>query len=205
MLFTVTGCELPNYGVNCSQVCECGAGVDRCDSVSGCVCLSGWTGKSCDVDIDECQENPNICGIKMVCVNKEGSYRCDCGKGLQRVENSCEGNLFSYLVFSDIGHKNITKITLLTDYISKPISIMSQLIIYCNNELNFGGGISLHVIIFLHLICKDIDECADESLNDCPPETTHCVNSFGNYSCECRPGFQGQGSDCKGNKLNSVF
>lgn len=102
MLFTVTGCELPNYGVNCSQVCECGAGVDRCDSVSGCVCLSGWTGNSCDVDIDECQENPNICGTKMVCVNKEGSYRCDCGKGLQRVENSCEGNLLSYLFFSDI-------------------------------------------------------------------------------------------------------
>lgn len=85
-------------------------------------------------------------------------------------------------------HKNITKVTLLTDYISKPISIMS-----------------LHVIKFLHLICKDIDECADESLNDCSPETTHCVNSFGNYSCGCRPGFQGQGSDCNGNKLNSVF
>lgn len=54
----IAGCNLPNYGVNCSQVCECGPGVDRCDSVSGCVCLSGWTGKSCDVDIDECQENP---------------------------------------------------------------------------------------------------------------------------------------------------
>lgn len=82
---------------------------------------------------------------------------------------------------------------------------MSQLIVYCNNELNLGGGISLHVIRFLHLICKDIDECADESLNDCPPETTHCVNSFGNYSCECKPGFQGQGSHCKGNTLTILY
>lgn len=41
-------------------------------------------------------------------------------------------------------------------------------------------------------------------MNDCPPETTQCVNSFSNYSCECRPGFQGQGSDCKGNTLTML-
>lgn len=114
--------------------------------------------------------------------------------------------LICFFLIYNLVHKIITKVTLPTDYISKPISIISQLIIYCNNELNLGGGgVSLHVIRFLHLICKDIDECADESLNDCPPETTHCVNSFGNYSCACRPGFQGQGLDCNGNKLNSVF
>lgn len=73
-LYCIVGCNLLNYGVNCSQVCECGLGVDRCDFVSGCVCLLGWIGKSCDVDIDECQENFNICGIQRICVNNEGFY-----------------------------------------------------------------------------------------------------------------------------------
>lgn len=90
----IAGCDLPNYGENCSQVCECGPGVDRCDSISGCVCLSGWTGKSCDLDIDECQENPNVCGTQRICVNNEGSYRCVCGEGLQLVDITCEGVCF---------------------------------------------------------------------------------------------------------------
>lgn len=76
-------------------MCECGPGVDRCDSVIGCVCLSGWTGKSCDVDIDECQENPNICGIQRICANNEGSYGCVCGEGLKLVDTTCEGVFFS--------------------------------------------------------------------------------------------------------------
>lgn len=57
------------------------------------------------------------------------------------------------------------------------------------------------LLLLSFIIIKDIDECSDDSLNDCPPETTHCVNSFGNYSCNCKPGFQGQGSDCKGKTL----
>ena len=86
------GCELPNYGVNCSQECKCGPGVDRCDPVSGCVCQSGWTGNNCDTDIDECQENPTVCGNAMICNNTEGSYRCNCQKGFQLLDGKCQGN-----------------------------------------------------------------------------------------------------------------
>ena len=88
---SLTGCELPYYGVNCSQECKCGPGVDRCDPVSGCVCQSGWTRNNCDTDIDECQENPIICGDAMICHNTEGSYRCDCQNGFQLLDEKCQG------------------------------------------------------------------------------------------------------------------
>ena len=47
-------------------------------------------------------------------------------------------------------------------------------------------------------ISKDIDECADDLLNDCPLETTRCVNTYGDYNCECQQGYQNNGSSCEG-------
>lgn len=88
-----TGCEPPNYGNNCSKVCECGPGGDRCDVVSGCVCLSGWTGENCDEDVDECTTDPFICGSNRICKNLEGTYSCSCENGFQLVADKCEGHL----------------------------------------------------------------------------------------------------------------
>ena len=52
--------------------------------------------------------------------------------------------------------------------------------------------------------CKnaDINEC--ETQNDtCSDESAHCVNSVGNYSCQCNPGFTGDGYNCSG-KINRL-
>ncbi|XP_062605771.1 uncharacterized protein LOC134267581 isoform X2 [Saccostrea cucullata] len=126
-------CEIPHYGENCSKLCECGSGGDKCDPVSGCVCLSGWTGVKCDEDIDECSVDPFICGSDRICQNLEGSYSCMCGDGF---------------------------------------------------DINDGK-------------CEDIDECADEGLNDCPELTTFCRNTIGNYTCECQSGFQLINDECE--------
>ncbi|XP_062601606.1 uncharacterized protein LOC134263292 [Saccostrea cucullata] len=126
-------CELPYYGVNCSQECNCGPGVDRCDPGLGCICKDGWTGKNCSVDIDECHQDPTICGINKLCKNIEGSFKCLCEHGLQVFEDNC----------------------------------------------------------------KDIDECLDALLNDCPQDTTDCSNTFGNYTCECKKGFQKKNNVCE--------
>ena len=45
---------------------------------------------------------------------------------------------------------------------------------------------------FLHV---DIDECLNET---CADENAHCVNTVGSFSCQCNPGFTGDGQNCSG-------
>ena len=55
---------------------------------------------------------------------------------------------------------------------------------------------------YFNLICvhADDDECV--SLNEtCLDENAHCVNSPGNFSCQCDPGFTGDGYNCTGQLL----
>lgn len=43
----------------------------------------------------------------------------------------------------------------------------------------------------------DIDECSDITLNTCADDT-NCQNLYGNYTCNCKSGFQKYGSHCEG-------
>ena len=55
----------------------------------------------------------------------------------------------------------------------------------------------LSVYMRPHTINADIDECV--SLTEtCFDENAHCVNSPGNFSCQCDPGFTGDGYNCTG-------
>ena len=46
-----------------------------------CVCAVGYTGRTCDVNINDCSPNPcNATGTKK-CVDGINSYKCDCLKG----------------------------------------------------------------------------------------------------------------------------
>ena len=51
----------------------------------------------------------------------------------------------------------------------------------------------------LYLLCNpaDVDECNDTQLNSCS-ENAICINSIGNYSCECNEGYNGNGVICSG-------
>lgn len=58
----------------CSQECRNAA---TCSKPDHCVCAPGWTGKTCETDVDECKhEKDNKCEQK--CVNTRGSYQCEC-------------------------------------------------------------------------------------------------------------------------------
>lgn len=46
----------------------------------------------------------------------------------------------------------------------------------------------------------DIDECANPVLNNCDPAFAKCINSDGNYTCECRSGYQLEGTNCRGRR-----
>ena len=43
------------------------------------------------VDIDECSANRGICGDGGTCVNRAGSYTCQCNSGYQLRNRKCEG------------------------------------------------------------------------------------------------------------------
>ncbi|KAH9494589.1 hypothetical protein Btru_019940, partial [Bulinus truncatus] len=56
-----------------------------------CLCVAGWTGDFCDVEVDECSQVPSPCGDNMTCVNTQGSYRCECRSGTRlNTSGECE-------------------------------------------------------------------------------------------------------------------
>ncbi|GAM26407.1 hypothetical protein SAMD00019534_095820 [Acytostelium subglobosum LB1] len=43
-----------------------------------CSCKSGWTGATCDTDINECKTGAAQCTPDQTCINNNGSYTCVC-------------------------------------------------------------------------------------------------------------------------------
>lgn len=61
----------------CKNHAQC---IDMGNGEFECKCTAGWKGRTCTEDIDECVQNPNICG-NGICKNEEGSYKCYCTPG----------------------------------------------------------------------------------------------------------------------------
>ncbi|CAC5398487.1 Fibropellin-3 [Mytilus coruscus] len=43
-----------------------------------CICEAGWTGKHCEVNINDCEENPNGCLYNGTCMDQVNGYSCTC-------------------------------------------------------------------------------------------------------------------------------
>ena len=43
------------------------------------------------IDINECAEQPTICGDYSKCRNTKGSYTCSCAKGYKMKDGKCVG------------------------------------------------------------------------------------------------------------------
>ena len=57
----------------------------------------------------------------------------------------------------------------------------------------------------VHLLSlPDINECGNETLNDCHPNAL-CNNTIGSYTCTCKDGYSGDGKNsCEGIILNKT-
>ncbi|XP_065942258.1 uncharacterized protein [Magallana gigas] len=156
-------CEEPYFGEDCSQICTCGQGMERCDPVTGCFCKRGWTGTNCTVDINECENDQGICGNEKVCQNLEGSYMCNCKEGFQKNGDSCD----------DIDE--CSDITLNTCSVDTNCQNL-----YGNYTCNCKPGFQKY-----DSGCEDIDEC-QRGIADCQQI---CINTIGGFNCGCEFGY----------------
>ncbi|XP_062579176.1 uncharacterized protein LOC134241104 [Saccostrea cucullata] len=73
------------YGEQCSGVCQCVlSNTKECDPTTGeCLCETGWEGRNCSLDVDECKEKIIECDTNMyqVCINTDGAAHCECRFG----------------------------------------------------------------------------------------------------------------------------
>ncbi|VEL42513.1 unnamed protein product [Protopolystoma xenopodis] len=64
-----------------------------------CLCLPGWGGVYCSIDLDYCSHHHGVCRNQGVCLNMQGKasaqYRCQCPPGFRGdhcevVEDDCQ-------------------------------------------------------------------------------------------------------------------
>jgi len=154
------GCEVDNCGDN--GVCvEDGPNYE-------CVCSQGYhfDGETC-VDVDECREDP--CG-NGDCVNSVGSYTCECDDGYELVHGTCEDiNECLDSPCSDTERCSNVEGSYICDCLDTFVRDSSNECVCADGFENQDGA------------CMDIDECADDPCG----ENEVCINSVGNYMCEC--------------------
>ncbi|XP_067686050.1 fibrillin-2-like [Haliotis asinina] len=154
-------CEDLNYGKDCAQRCDCGDRSRSCNNVRGCICNAGWSGTRCDVDINECNENP--CPVGQICTNTNGSYTCTCPTGYDKQANGTCTDKNECVTDANTCDQVCT-------------NVEGSFTCSCNPGYTENDQKK----------CEDINECKTEQ-NNCAQK---CVNVDGSYNCECEFGYR---------------
>uniref|UniRef100_A0A2C9KAY6 Uncharacterized protein n=1 Tax=Biomphalaria glabrata TaxID=6526 RepID=A0A2C9KAY6_BIOGL len=210
---TCIECPEDQFGLNCQHQCSCQkSNIHFCNKTSGaCVCLAGWMGTDCDVDINECNNvQLNNCSTDrhQECVNTPGSFTCKCQHGLELdtdgrtcidIDHCAKANCSwqcvevkantSFQCLCDAGH------SLQTDGATCAECSKGQ---NCNQTCdcefintdrcesqtcNCSSG-------WTGQRCdKDINECVDSSYNCDQSQHKVCTNTPGSFQCSCQAGY----------------
>ncbi|XP_062579175.1 uncharacterized protein LOC134241103 [Saccostrea cucullata] len=203
---------------NTSKKCEY-----ACISENGnfqCICMNGYrleeNGNNC-TDIDECDNTPTC---EQKCINTEGSFECACKPGfhLNEDKTSCTectipnygencsqiyscgqgGNRYDPVrgCICNEGWRGSDCNEDIDECFTTPhVCGLSKI---CQNLQGSYKCVCQDGFQLQGDACTDIDECVDESLNDCPQSTTVCQNVYGNYTCECQIGYEkNKNGECK--------
>ncbi|KAM7358205.1 cubilin 2 [Cochliomyia hominivorax] len=179
---------------------ECAEAVEPCknggkcyDTYNGfyCECPEGYTGKTCEEDVDECYLLSGTdlgCQNNAVCVNTPGSYKCSCAKGFSgthcRLRNViCNQDHSQELCAHGtcVPANNQQGYTCICEQGWRRNTVAPS-----NSSTNSTNLPSLACDI-------DVNEC-EESTNPCHSE---CINMPGSFKCgPCPPGYTGNGITC---------
>ncbi|XP_071331544.1 epidermal growth factor-like protein 6 isoform X3 [Trachinotus anak] len=146
----------------CEAQCEHGCKHGECVGPNKCKCFPGYTGKTCNQDLNECGLKPRPCEHR--CMNTHGSYKCYCLNGYTLMpDGSCANSRTCSLAHCQYGCEEV----------------QGEIRCLCpSSGLQLGQD---------ERTCVDIDECVTGK-NLCP-YNRQCVNTFGSYYCKCQDGY----------------
>ena len=203
---TCTGCNcVGNWGGNDCDTCglACQNGGSHNLTCTGCNCVGNWSGNNCSVCSlsDQCQnlalpdQNCSRCECPqdIICSDGRtvnGSCQCESPCDINPCENGgiCQANTNGYTCICPSGFTGVN-CTMVSPCVPacnpttqdcKLLNPVNQ----CRCKPGFIEGLSGD--------CFNIDECQAFpcSIN------ANCTDTFGSYNCECRDGFEGDGTTC---------
>uniref|UniRef100_A0A8C9WUD1 EGF-like-domain, multiple 6 n=1 Tax=Sander lucioperca TaxID=283035 RepID=A0A8C9WUD1_SANLU len=146
----------------CEAQCDHGCKHGECVGPNKCKCFPGYTGKTCNQDLNECGLKPRPCEHR--CMNTYGSYKCYCLNGYTvMLDGSCANSMTCSIAHCQYGCEEV----------------QGEIRCLCPSaglQLAQDGR-----------TCVDIDECVTGK-NLCP-YNRQCVNTFGSYFCKCQDGY----------------
>ncbi|XP_057698638.1 nephronectin a isoform X5 [Corythoichthys intestinalis] len=204
-------------GIRCQPQALCPSGCKHGDCVgpNKCKCHAGFTGKTCNQDLNECGLKPRPC--KHRCMNTYGSYKCYCLNGFMMMPDGTCGNLRTCGMANCQYGCEVLKGEVRCQCPSPGLQLASDGRT-CVDVDECASGIAVCprfrkcINTFGSYICKchdgfdlqyingkyqciDVDECSLE-IGRCGVYAT-CFNTPGSYKCKCKDGYRGMGRDCK--------
>ncbi|CAF3894012.1 unnamed protein product [Adineta steineri] len=165
-------CRGPNYGINCSQSCQCIYGECNKNATNendSCTCDPGYQLPYCNRIINACESTSSCNIITEDCRTDENTQRaaCSCKSGykIDNTTNSC----------TDINECDIESNC--DDKTSYCTNTIGSYICTCKNGYTLASN-----------SCIDINEC--EISTSCTNYmNTDCINMPGSYECRCKFGY----------------
>ncbi|XP_060645747.1 protein serrate isoform X2 [Drosophila nasuta] len=173
-----------------------------------CGCAAGWTGPTCEINIDECAGGP--CEHGGTCVDLIGGFRCECppewhGDVCQLDVNECEASYAATLP-STSTLLTTTASAIIASNLSSSAALLAALTnaVAASNAAGNGPCINAQECLNLpgSFSCLCLEgwggaTCA-ENLDDCVGQCKNgasCIDLVNDYRCACAAGYTGR--DCE--------